>query len=172
MSKKSKRFETLVKAYSAELYRYGYWLCGDLRTAEDLVQETFTRAWRALDSLQNEQAARNWLYTILRREHARLHERIQPQLTSIDELEHNHTELYAPVSYDTNTEAFVLRRALDKLAAEYREPLLLQVLAGFSCEEIGAIMNIKPGAVMTRVSRARKTLKNWLTEPTDEQQRK
>ena len=161
-----------MKAYSAELYRYGYWLCGDPRTAEDLVQETFTRAWRALDSLQNEQAARNWLYTILRREQARLHERVQPELTSIDELEQNGTELYAPVSYDTNTEAFVLRRALDKLATEYREPLLLQVLAGFSCDEIATIMNTTPGAVMTRVCRARKTLKNWLTEPADEQQRK
>src|SRR5689334_10280361 len=74
---KARRFEGLVRAYSAELYRYGYWLCRDRFTAQDLVQETFARAWKGWGALKDEKAVRNWLYTILRNEHARLYERKQ-----------------------------------------------------------------------------------------------
>ena len=52
--------------------------------AEDLVQETFLRAWRSLESLQNDKAAKAWLFTILRRENARHYERYRPELFDID----------------------------------------------------------------------------------------
>ena len=52
-----------------------------------------------------------------------------------------------------------MREALHALPAVYREPLLLQVLGGFSCEEIAKLMNVTPGAVMTRLSRARLALR-------------
>jgi RNA polymerase sigma-70 factor (ECF subfamily) len=57
------------------------------------------------------------------------------------------------------TEVIALRECLKELPGEYLEPLLLQVLGGYSCDEIGEIMDIKPGAVMTRVFRARKKLR-------------
>ena len=72
---KHSTFQAVVKAHSAELYRYAYWLCRDRCTAEDLVQETFARAWNAWGGLRDVRAARSWLYTIARREHARLFER-------------------------------------------------------------------------------------------------
>jgi RNA polymerase sigma-70 factor (ECF subfamily) len=77
MSDRQARFENLVNGYSDWLFRYAYWLCGERATAEDLVQETFLRAWRFLDSLKEEAAARSWLTTILRRENARKYERKQ-----------------------------------------------------------------------------------------------
>jgi RNA polymerase sigma-70 factor, ECF subfamily len=52
-----------------------------------------------------------------------------------------------------------MSEALHALPASYREPLLLQVLGGFSCEEIAKLMDLTPGAVMTRLSRARLTLR-------------
>ena len=64
-----------ISRRSPELYRYAYWLCRDRFQAEDLVQETFARAWKARDDLRDETAARSWLYTILRNERARLFER-------------------------------------------------------------------------------------------------
>ena len=71
MVSKQTRYENLVNAYSPWLYRYAYWLSGERAAAEDLVQETFLRAWRFLDSLKEEAAAKSWLTTILRRENAR-----------------------------------------------------------------------------------------------------
>ena len=70
---KKQRYESLVAALYQDVYRYAFWLCKNQALAEDLVQETFLRAWRSLDSLQNDKAAKAWLFTILRRENARLY---------------------------------------------------------------------------------------------------
>ena len=78
------RFEQLVNAYSGWLYRYAYWLTSDRNAAEDLVQETFLRAWRFLDSLQDEGSAKSWLTTILRRENARKYERKRLAMTEAE----------------------------------------------------------------------------------------
>jgi len=151
------RFEAMVRAFSAELYRYAYWLCGHRAQAEDLVQETFTRAWRALGSLADDRAARRWLYTILRREWARQFEKPEPELTDLDGLHYP-----APVDLDTRIEAVLLRSALERLPAAYRDPLVLQVLGGFTGEEIGEILGVSANTVMTRVFRARKKLRDLL----------
>ena len=157
MGARQTQFEALVHAYSADLYRYAVWLCRNSEQAEDIVQETFMRAWKALDSLQDHRAAKRWLITILRRENARRFERVQADTASSD-----------PVGLDRfpgfdqghgRTETFVLRRALAALPDEYREPLLLQVLGGYSSEEIAELLGIKAGAVMTRLSRARQKLR-------------
>ena len=161
MSSKQRQFEALVRSLSGDLFRYGYWLSGDEALAHDLVQETFLRAWRALDDLRDTAAAKAWLITILRREHARLYERKLPQFSDVDELdiadEHEaHTPEFAG-------EENVIRKAMRGLDAKYREPLLLQVLGGFSCEEIARELNITPAAVMTQVFRARQKLKVLLS---------
>lgn len=150
----------IVNALSADLYRYAYWLCKDKAQAEDLVQETYARAWRSLDSLRDEKAAKSWLITTLRREHARQFERTRPQIVDID------MEAVADTTteYDTSTEAFVLRRALAELSEEYREPLLLQVLNGYNCSEIAEQLDLSSSAVMTRLFRARQVLREKLTE--------
>ena len=158
MRDKQTRFTALVNALSADLYRYAYWLCRDQDMAEDLVQETFARAWRSLDSLRDDKAAKSWLLTTLRREHARQYERTQPEFTDTDI-----GELVDPrPDYDTSTEAHVLRRALKRLPAEYREPLVLQVLGGYSCAEIAGMLDLTNGAVMTRLFRARQKLRRAL----------
>ena len=68
-----------------DIYRYAYWLCRDPQIAEDLVQETFLRAWKAIDTLLDDKAAKAWLITILRRENARRFERKQFDLVDLDE---------------------------------------------------------------------------------------
>ena len=70
---------------------------------------------------------------------------------------------------DTSVEGLVLRKQLKELKVEYREPLMLQVLAGFSTEEIGVIMNISTNAVMTRLSRARRLLREALQQEKTQQ---
>jgi RNA polymerase sigma-70 factor (ECF subfamily) len=158
------RFDKLVSDYSKDVFRYAFWLCRDRSMAEELAQETFMRAWKAIDSLQDDGAAKSWLFTIVRRENARQYERKRFDLVDdpdFDRVEATRTE------YDTSTEAFVLRRALAELPAEYREPLVLQVIGGYSTEEIADQLGIKAGAVMTRLFRARKKLREMLGERED-----
>ena len=152
-------FDTLVNALAGELFRYAMGLCHNRDTAEDLVQETFLRAWRARADLRDSKAARAWLYTILRNEHARLYERQRPEVRDPFELPD-----IAVGGYDTSTEAFVTRRALATLDADYRDPLLLQVIGGFSCKEIGAMLELNTNTVLTRLFRARKMLRAQLGE--------
>jgi RNA polymerase sigma-70 factor (ECF subfamily) len=154
------RFDKLVATHLDDLFRYAYWLTGNRAIADDLVQETMLRAWRALDKLEQPAAAKGWLITILRRENARRFERYQPEEVgvAVEELGSQRTE------YDTSTEAFVLRQALDALPSEYREPLLLQVLHGYSQKEIAAHLAISVAGAGTRLFRARRKLRELLGE--------
>lgn len=164
MNTKEQGFESMVHAYSKDLYRYGYWLSKDAAIAEDLVQETFLRAWRAIDSLNDAKAAKSWLFTILRRENARRFEKksAQAELTTLDD---EMVEVFATVEDDfANVDNIAVRAALRQLPASYAEPLVLQVIGGYSCNEIATIIDAKPGAVMTRVFRARQKLRKLLEE--------
>ncbi|MCF6434770.1 MULTISPECIES: sigma-70 family RNA polymerase sigma factor [Pseudoalteromonas] len=161
MTTKQKRYEALVQVYHGELYRFAYWLCQDPTIAEDLVQETFLRAWRSLDSLQDKNAAKPWLLTILRRENARRFERKQFDYADVD----NDTLVdNTGTSLDDEMEQTVIQRQISKLSVEYREPLLLQVVMGCSGDEIADILELNKNTVMTRLYRARNQLKEALTE--------
>ena len=151
-------FEHLVHAYTAELYRYAYWMCRDRFTAEELVQETYARAWAALEKLRDESAAKSWLYRILRNEHARLFERKRLDISTDVDLDSLEGRPLGDISTDLE-----LREALHRLPEAYREPLVLQVLGGFSCDEIAEILSTTTGAVMTRLSCARMTLRRTLS---------
>ena len=159
MATKQVRYEALVKALHGDLYRYAYWLTHEKQVAEDLVQETFLRAWRALDSLKNEKAAKSWLITILRRENARRFERKRFDMSEYEEASIMDTQ-------STTTEQVIenqwLRDKIAQLPAEYSEPLVLQVLGGYSGEDIANILNLKKNTVMTRLFRARNQLKDAL----------
>ena len=148
------KFEGVVKAYSAELYRYAYWLCRDRFTAEDLVQETFARAWQRWSGLRDDRAVKGWLYAILRNEHARLHERKKLSIDTDQNLDET-----ADLTSARAEDAVDTREALAALPIIYREPLLLQVLGGYSSAEIAAMMETTNGAVMTRLTRARQALR-------------
>ena len=159
---KQTRFEALVYALSADLYRYAFWLCRDRDRAEELVQETFLRAWRSLDALRDDKAAKGWLITILRREHARWYERYRP------EIEHGlEPDDLAGKSDSVPADTLAVRRTIADLGAEYREPLLLQVLGGYTCEEIANFLGLSKGAVMTRLFRARQKLRSALESEND-----
>lgn len=158
MMKKQKRYEALVKALHADIFRYAMWLIKDKATAEDVVQETFLRAWKSLDSLKDEGAAKSWLITILRRENARRFERKQLELVDIDDI-----SVTDPVNFgDVVLEYRELRRIIGELSEEYREPLMMQILMGFSGDEIAEQLNLNKNTVMTRLFRARNQIKEAL----------
>lgn len=162
MTAKQAQFEALVQAYSADLYRYAVWLCHSTETAEDLVQEAFLRAWKSLDSLQDSRAAKAWLITILRRENARRFQRKRPENDALHDVEPD--QLAELAAQPDHIKEISMQKALARLSEDYKEPLLLQVLGGYSCEEIGDILGITTSAVMTRVFRARQKMRNYLGE--------
>lgn len=150
-------FEQVVRAYATDLFRYLYWLCRDRAQAEDLVQETFARAWAAWQDQRDEKAVKAWLFTIARNEHARLYERKRLDIDPDVELE----TLVAGSSRDPGL-AIDLKKAFGLLPPASRDCLLLQVLGGLTSAEIAATSNATEEAVNVRLSRARRALRELL----------
>ena len=151
------RFDSLVAVYYPDMYRYAAWLSRDTALAEDVVQEALLRAWKSLDALRDDGAAKQWLLTIVRRENARHFERRRLETVDIDNLSASQAALLAE---SPNEELADLREAIFGLEDDYREPLVLQVLMGYSTSEIAETMGLKQGAVLTRLHRARNKLKD------------
>ena len=146
----------LFESMRPDLLRFAHWLARDRSLAEDIVQESLLRAWRSRDTLTDRGAARAWLLTIVRREHARLYERKRLELVSLDEALEGQTAAKAP---EPDADLFTLRNAIMRQPIEYREPLVLQILGGFSTEEIAGELALSSTAVLTRLFRARNKLR-------------
>jgi RNA polymerase sigma-70 factor, ECF subfamily len=147
-----RRYERVVGQLRQDLYRYALWLSRSPAAAEDIVQESLLRAWRGFAGLQDEDKARQWLVTIVRREFFRFKERQREDTMDPAEMAD-----IADEADDPDVQA--LREAIFALDESYREPLALQVLMGHTTEEIAAIMGLSQGAVLTRLHRARDKLK-------------
>ena len=151
-----KRFDELVGVFHSDMYRYAAWLSRDKQVAEDVVQEALLRAWKSLEALREDASAKHWLLTIVRRENARYFERKRLETVDIDNLTAAQSALLATAPDEGLDD---MRQAIYELDDDYREPLVLQVLMGFSTNEIAAQMGLRQGAVLTRLHRARAKLK-------------
>ena len=153
------RFEQVVRAYSAELYRFAAWLTRDRHRAEDVLQDAFARAWRNWDQVREESARRSWLYAIVRNEFLRSAGRSQGREEFMDD------EALAQVADERDfTRGVEVRDLLARLPASFVEPLVLQSAAGFSCEEVAQVLGVSVGAATTRISRARSALRKLMIE--------
>jgi RNA polymerase sigma-70 factor (ECF subfamily) len=157
------RFDDLVRQHAADLYRYAFWLARDRSQAEDIVQEALLRGWRAYPRMRAQGAAKTWLFSIVRNEYLRAMEASLRQPENLPEV-----EIPDDRTADLGLE---MREALLSLPASYAEPLALQVLGGFSCAEIAAMLGTTEGATMTRLTRARQALKR-LVAPGGAKERK
>jgi len=152
----SATFTRLLEMLRPDLMRFAWWLARDRSVAEDVVQETLIRAWKSREELKDPAAARPWLFTIARREHARLFERKRLPTVDVEEVE----ALGDPaLATDGDAGLIDLRRAIMKLPEEYRAPLVLQVLGGLSTAEIATELGLTQAAVLTRLFRARNRLR-------------
>lgn len=158
------RFQTLCQSLRPDLLRFAFWLSRDRSLAEDVVQESMLRAWKAQDSLLDENAAKPWLLTIIRREYARTFERRRLQTVDVDELIAQEEPTLAAAEQQDLSD---VRAAIMKLPDEYREPLVLQVLMGYTTAEIARELGLSGPAVLTRLCRARKQLRAACGEDTE-----
>jgi RNA polymerase sigma-70 factor (ECF subfamily) len=154
-----RRFGLLCEALRPDLLRFAWWLGRDRGLAEDVVQESMLRAWKSFDSLADESKARSWLLTIVRRELARSFGKKRPELADVEALVAAESAALAAPEDERVEE---MRNAIFRLDEEYREPLVLQVLIGFSTREIADLMGMQQGAVLTRLFRARAQLRRQL----------
>jgi RNA polymerase sigma-70 factor (ECF subfamily) len=156
-----RRFDELVGVFHQDMYRYAAWLSRDRTVAEDVVQESLLRAWKSLDALRDASAAKHWLLTIVRRENARYFERRRLETVDVDNLTPSQEALLADQpDHDLDD----MRAAIYRLDDDYREPLVLQSLMGYSTKEIGELMGLKQGAVLTRLHRARLKLREEIED--------
>jgi RNA polymerase sigma-70 factor (ECF subfamily) len=162
---KHHQFERAIRAHSGDLYGFACWLCRDRQQARDLVQEACLRAWSAWNSIRDDAAVKSWLFTILRNEHARTFERKRAEV--VDE---NLDSLELSTEFGMES-ALEVREALRALPESLRQPLLLQVLGGFSCGEIAVMLDTTEGAVMTRLTRARQAMRRLIDGPSQTKQR-
>jgi RNA polymerase sigma-70 factor (ECF subfamily) len=152
-------FARLCDELRPDLYRFAFWLARDRQVAEDVVQEALLRAWRSRESLAGTGSFKPWLLAIVRREHARLYERKRFETVPVDDLVGSESPELAVAE---EQETMDVRRAILALEDDYREPLVLQVLMGYSTDEIAEQLGLTQGAVLTRLFRARHKLRRQL----------
>ena len=156
MPDKNRIFETIVRELSPDLLRYACWLCKDKSIADDLVQETFLRAWKSIDQLKDPLSVKSWLFTILKRENLRRFERKQFDLVDI---EHTAVVDDGGKDFDELILQKQLHTAIKKLENKYKQPLLMQTIHGFKIEEIALILGLNFNTVNIRLFRAKNQLK-------------
>ena len=161
-------FEQAVAAHAGDLYRYAYWLARNRQQAEDIVQEALLRGWRAFPGIRDRGAVKSWLFSIVKNEFHRTAAKDAQRAGGASGVDVAELEIADERAGPFGME---MRDALMALPVFYAEPLALQVLGGFSCAEIAAMLETSEGAVMTRLTRARQALKR-LVLPVDAQARR
>jgi RNA polymerase sigma-70 factor (ECF subfamily) len=167
------RFETEAMPYIDGMYSAAYRLTRNAADAEDLVQETFLRAYRGFHQFEPGTNLKAWLYRILMNTFINIYRKKQrePQTISDDEVEDWY--LYSKMvegGAEPSAEAEVLEKipdedvqeALMSLPEQFRTAVLLADVEGFSYKEIAEIMDVPIGTVMSRLHRGRKALEKRL----------
>jgi RNA polymerase sigma-70 factor (ECF subfamily) len=156
-------FEELAVPLFDQLYNFAHWLTRDRSEAEDLVQETYTKALRGFSSFQLGTNFRAWMYRILRNTFLTSRTGLKANITVPLELEEDSLEL--PIQRETPEATLIersnwqlIQNAIEELPLHHREILLLCDLEEMSYREISETLSIPLGTVMSRLSRARSTL--------------
>jgi RNA polymerase sigma-70 factor (ECF subfamily) len=164
------RFETAVLPHLDAAYNLARYVTRNAHDAEDVVQDACLRALKYFDSFRGEEgtSARAWLLAIVRNTAYTWRRRhgADALATEFDETKHS------DAAAEDNPEGMLLRsaaretldRALDGLAPEFREVIVLRELEGLSYKEISEVAGVPVGTVMSRLSRARARLQDALRE--------
>jgi RNA polymerase sigma-70 factor (ECF subfamily) len=158
-------FEQLAMPLFDQLYNHACWLTGDRTDAEDLVQETYTKALKGFASFAEGTNLRAWMFRILR--NAFLNSRSGLAAQKTDSLEDGEVPADESVAHEVTPELLLLRAeneenifaALESLPVSQREIILLCDVDEMSYREIAQVLDVPAGTVMSRLSRARAALR-------------
>jgi RNA polymerase sigma-70 factor (ECF subfamily) len=162
-------FEELAMPLFDQLYNFARWLAQDTAEAEDLVQETYAKALRGFASFQLGTNFRAWMYRILRNSFLSSRTGLKRTIA----LEEEDEEKLLPPETNTPESSLIgqedreaVQQALAELSVPFREILLLCEVEEMSYQEISETLMIPIGTVMSRLSRARKNLRDLLRKTT------
>ena len=171
--KKDGKFEKELLPHAGSLYNFAFYLTHDANDSEDLVQDTFYKAYRFIEGYQDGTNAKAWLFQILKNSFVNEYRRRknQPNSVEMDVVAQTHDSEDASTtvgSLDPRQEFFKnlmsdqVTEAVNSLPVDFRSTLLLCDVEEFSYEEISSIMAVPIGTVRSRLNRARNMLKEKL----------
>lgn len=154
-----RQFEQWIEEYHVALYRHALWMTGKSEVANDCVQDTYYQAWKSRQSLQQTSKIFPWLLTILRRT---VYREYGQRAEDANYLAGHIPDVPDPSEMADPGDMLDLINAMQKLSTMHREILLMHGLHGLSYQEISEMLDIPPGTVMSRISRARRALESAL----------
>lgn len=174
ISDKEQLFEDELLPHADALYNFAYHLTYNEEDANDLVQETFMKAFRFINSFDSGTNAKAWLFKILKNGFINEYRRKKKEPNKVD---YEDIVAYQDADEDKGGVAFDLREdifdgmmgdeitiALNSLPIDFKTVILLCDIEGFTYEEIAKIIDIPIGTVRSRLHRARNMLKESLKE--------
>ncbi len=157
-------FEAVAMPHRNDLFRIATRMTRDRARAEDAVQETLLQAWKSFDRFEAGTNIKAWLFRILF--YSVQHQRRKwfrfPQAGDSEEILMNTAASPEPIAAELTDEA--IRAALDSIPEDYRAVALLVDVEEFAYREAAEILRVPIGTVMSRLSRARKLLRDRLGE--------
>ena len=150
-------FCELYDLYKDRLFRYAFYRLGDAASAEDAVSESVLDAWKSIGALRNPSAFPPWIFRILKGKCLKQLKRI---ITEKENLAHYYRERNQ-VMPDSSL-ALELAEALDILAEDEREIVLLSVVAGLKSREIASVFGFSAGTVRSKLSRSLLKMRKYL----------
>ena len=162
-------FEGLALPLFDQLYNFAHWLTQNREEAEDLVQETYVKALKGFSSFHLGTNFRAWIYRILRNTFLTSRKGLKVTMTVPFDLDDDEGGHEIAIEHDTpetllfaRSSHHLLQSAIDELPVHFREILLLCEVEEMSYQEISDTLAVPIGTVMSRLSRARQTLRNQL----------
>jgi len=165
-------FDNEFLPFIDSMYNFAYRLTYDEDNAKDLVQETYLKAFRFIDSFQRGTNAKAWLFRILKNSFINEFRKRSKEPSKIDYQEvetfYNSDDVNIPITTDLRVETLKdmigdeISNALNSLAVDFRTVIILCDLEGFTYEEMAKILDIPIGTVRSRLHRARNLLREKL----------
>ncbi|QQS37317.1 MAG: sigma-70 family RNA polymerase sigma factor [Ignavibacteriales bacterium] len=161
-------FEREAIPHMDALYNFALRMTGDSDDADDLVQETYLKAFRFYDKFEKGTNCKAWLFRILRNTYINKYRKTknEPDKVDYDEIENFYENIKTPTANDSHLEKDIYDKLLDdelsnaiaSLPEDFRTVIILCDIEGFSYEEIADFVDVPVGTVRSRLHRARKMM--------------
>lgn len=161
MSQDAISFQQLYSQYAKDVYRFSYWLSGDVAEAKDITSEVFVRVWTATSEIRNE-SVKAYLFAIARNQHLQ-NKRKKRKISSIDEKMRD-ASLQPDTAAEIRSDLEITMKALHTLPEIDRAVLIMRAQDELSCEEISRATGLSIATVKVKFFRTRAKLNSFIPQ--------